>query len=228
MSNQLTALVVVAKAPRPGQVKTRLCPPLSPTQAAGLYQAFLLDTIQLAGTLPGVCLRVVCPSELDAQELAGILPAGIKYIVQRGKGLSGALLSAFQDCQAAGFGKTLCLSSDNPTLPTRYLQLAIEALNNQAVALGPADDGGYYVIGARQPYPVLFEDMVWSNPDVLAVTLQRAAAAGLSTSLLPTWYDLDTVADLARLLSVQTSQATVAPFTRQALQALEIAELRVA
>ncbi len=194
-----TAIVVVAKAPQPGKVKTRLCPPLSPQQAARLYEGFLLDTLSVALAVPHCAVKIVCPTGQDASELAALVPGEVGYIVQSQPGLTAALSETFGACVAAGYSKVLCISSDNPNLPVEYLIQAIERLDEVEVVLGPSEDGGYYLVGAKKVYPSLFEGMEWSNELVLSETLRRVAEARLSQALLPEWYDLDTGLDLVRL-----------------------------
>src|SRR4051812_33525751 len=113
-------IVIIAKAPRPGKVKTRLCPPLNHNQAAVLYTAFLLDTVELSLKVSGAKVKVICPTAEDASELKNILPRAVGYIVQDTPGLTGALTEGFVKGLGAGFSRVLCISSDNPTLPGQY------------------------------------------------------------------------------------------------------------
>lgn len=213
------AMVVVSKAPVAGKVKTRLCPPLTHEQAATLYTGFLLDTLAIAAeVVPIEAVRMVCPSQADAEALRD-LASGAEFIVQSGEGLSMALTEAFQSCLTQGFSKVFCISSDNPTLPAAYLKQAIVALDTHEVVLGPSEDGGYYLIGAKAVYPTLFEGMIWSTSSVLAETLARVEARQLSYDLLPEWYDLDTGQDLARFLaSLANEDPAKALYTRRALE----------
>ena len=215
-------IVVVAKAPQVGSVKTRLCPPLTPEQAARLYTGFLLDTVAIALAVPGSAVKAVCPTDDDARQLSRLLPSAVGYFVQTEPGLTAALTGSFRQGLAEGYKKVLCISSDNPTLPQNYLHEALTVLNDPAVdlVLGPSEDGGYYLVGATKVYPPLFEDMVWSTDRVLAETLTRAAGLALRSHQLPLWYDLDTGTELARfvdeLAQIDPSQAA-APHTRPLL-----------
>ena len=110
-------IVVVAKAPQVGSVKTRLCPPLTYEQAARLYTGFLLDTVAIALVMPGSAVKAVCPTDDDATELSRMLPAAVGYFVQTEPGLTPALSGSFQQGLAEGYEKVFCISSDNPTLP---------------------------------------------------------------------------------------------------------------
>lgn len=211
-------IVIIAKAPRPGKVKTRLCPPLSHYQAAVLYTAFLLDTVELALKVRGAKVKLICPTAEDASELKNFLPQTVGYFVQDIPGLTGALTEGFVKGLAAGFSKVLCISSDNPTLPGDYLDEALQSLETNEVALGPTDDGGYYLIGAKKTYPSLLNDMVWSTDTVMSETMRRAEEAGLQVQVLPGWYDLDTGVELERFREELKSQKTHSAFhTRRAL-----------
>lgn len=216
------AVVVVAKAPVVGKVKTRLCPPLDYEQAAKLYSGFLLDAIEIALQVPDSTVMAVCPSQDDANMLSQLLPSQVGYIVQSDAGLTDALLTSFTQCLEKGYQKVLCTSSDNPTLPIAYLHQAIDKLDEVELVLGPSEDGGYYLIGAKLAYPTLFENMIWSTDTVLKETLERANASKLSTILLPFWYDLDTYQELARFMTELAHGENNAKHTRAALNSLDI------
>jgi rSAM/selenodomain-associated transferase 1 len=219
------AIVVVAKAPQVGKVKTRLCPPLNYEQAAALYTGFLLDTIEIALRVADCDVKVVCPSAQDALELQQILPASVGYVVQQTPGLTTALTQAIEECLSLGYQKVFCISSDNPTLPTRYLETAVSALDTSDLVFGPTEDGGYYLIGASASCPYLFEGMIWSTETVLAETLERAFSHRASFQLMPGWYDLDTGQELARFIRELPEQESQARHTRQALALLDYREL---
>ncbi len=223
---KINLIVVVAKAPQVGKVKTRLCPPLTPAQAALLYTGFLLDTVALALQVPEVEVKAVCPSSQDAAELRNLLPESVGYIVQREAGLSAALTEAFEVGLALGYSKVLCISSDNPTLPVQYLEKALNVLEANELALGPTEDGGYYLIGAKQVYPFLFQEMIWSTDKVLAETMTRAEQLKLRVQILPAWYDLDTIQELDRFVQeIATAEVDEAMYTRQALASLSDEQL---
>jgi len=198
MSN---ALVIVAKAPVVGQVKTRLCPPLSAAEATELFCCFLGDTVERACTLPDtqVCLAFA-PADSEALFRA-LLPFPLRYLPQRGNGLGERLVNIFADLVHQGFGKIVVMDSDSPTLPTAFLREAFISLSdpsNDAV-FGPCRDGGYYLVGARAVHHGLFENITWSTAAVLAETLAQARLHKLHITLLPQWYDIDNGADLHRL-----------------------------
>lgn len=212
-----TAVAIMAKAPWPGQVKTRLCPPLSLEEAADLYRCFLLDKIEQLRSLAGASLAI----SYAPAEAAGVfetLAPGVLLVAQEGPDLGARLANTFARLFARGFTAALAIDSDTPSLPTRYLEAAVERLASPDVdlVLGPSDDGGYYLIGMRSLEPELFEAMPWSTSRVLPETIRRAAARGLRVAHLPTWFDVDTYADLERLeASLPGTDAAFARHTRR-------------
>jgi hypothetical protein len=189
----------MAKEPAAGRTKTRLCPPLSPSDAARLYEALLHDTIALVARRPGVRLAVAVtpPSAVGVFRLR--LPHDALLLPVEGQDIGACLSQATAHLFAAGFSRVMALNSDGPTLPGAYLGRAGALLGCHDVVLGPSEDGGYYLVGLRHPAPGLFQGIAWSTSRVMAQTIDRAAALGLSVALLPPWYDVDTAADLTRL-----------------------------
>lgn len=223
------ALVIVGKAPLPGEAKTRLCPPLRPEQAARLYGAFLADTTRLALRLDFDRVTLVYPPRAGAEQLLGaLLPESVALLAQAGSGLGEALPGAFRTHFGAGFDRVVLIGSDNPTLPGEIVQAAATGLDAHDVMLGPSSDGGYYLVAMDRLHPKLFENIAWSTDVVLSQTLARARQQGLRVGLLPGWYDVDTVAELRRLQhDLGELPGEVAPATRRALSAMESpAELR--
>jgi hypothetical protein len=194
------ALCIMAKAPEAGRVKTRLCPPLSPDDAAELYGCFLLDKIsQVRGVAGAERMLVYAPAEAAAVFEA--LAPGFTLLAQRGDDLTARLVAVCDELFRGGFDAAILIDSDTPTLPTERLERAVALMRGGApdLVLGPSEDGGYYLIGLRRPHPEIFEGMPWSTPAVLEETLRRARALGLSSAMLEAWYDVDTAADLLRL-----------------------------
>jgi hypothetical protein len=212
-----TAVVIMAKQPQPGAVKTRLCPPLSPHAAAALYEAFLRDKIAQVGTLKAAHAVIAYTPETAHDFFATLAPQFL-LLPQHGNDLGARLANIFAHLFAAGYTGVLAIDSDTPTLPTEYLQQAVErvALPQTDVVLGPSDDGGYYLIGLRTLHPELFEDIPWSTAAVLPETRRRAAAKRLTVTDLPVWFDIDTSADLERLRTTVLQSVAAAPYhTRQ-------------
>lgn len=211
----------MAKAPRPGQSKTRLCPPLTPQQAAELSGAFLRDiteNIALASRLAPIAGYVAyAPAGAEAL-FGGHLAAGTGLLLADGsphmppdvQGFGRCLLHAILAMLARGHPSAVVLNSDSPTLPTALLARAASALadDGDRVVLGPADDGGYYLLGVKAAHAHLFADIAWSTDRVAEATRQRAAQLGLPVVELPTWYDVDDRAALRRLLHETAGRAT--------------------
>jgi len=195
---KLNTLLVVAKKPTPGQTKTRLCPPLTPAQAANLYDCFLYDTLDTMRKVPGVQCGIGYLPE-DALGYFRQLAPDMGLTCQRGASLGERLDHLLTETLAGGSGRVVVMDSDSPTLPVDYISQAFERLADVDVVLGPTRDGGYYLIGLKQPQPHLLRQVQMSTPHVLTDTLALAEATGLTVSLLPTWYDVDTIADLHQL-----------------------------
>ena len=213
------AVAIMAKAPRPGTVKTRLCPPLLATEAAALYRCFLLDKIATVGGLADT-RPVIAYTPDDARAEFDVLAPGFALVSQDGPDLGARLHSTLAGLLAAGHAGAIAVDSDTPTLPSGFLQQAVDCLTRPGpdVVLGPTEDGGYYLIGVRAPHRELFERMPWSTSDVLEITRRRAAAAGLRALCLPTWFDVDTPDDLERLRAIlATGNDTTACETRRFL-----------
>jgi rSAM/selenodomain-associated transferase 1 len=212
---------VVAKAPRAGVTKTRLCPPLEPEQAARCAYAFLLDTLTNVSRA-GLNSRLLCRNALEQDALYRLVGPLTQVSVQPGVGLGDALEGAFREGLADGFAAVAVLAADSPTLPRLVLRNAFTALTKgNDVALGPTEDGGYYLLAARAVHPLLFSEMPWSTSYVANETLRRCRTLGLRTHVLPAWYDVDDPASLARLLTdLDRLPAQTAPQTRAALAAL--------
>jgi rSAM/selenodomain-associated transferase 1 len=198
------AVAVMAKAPRPGEVKTRLVPPLSEAEAALLSGCFIRDIAGniLAATEAAPIEGYVAYSPAGSEALfEPLLPERIGLLPPRRIGLGASLLDAAEDLLAGGYGSVCLVNADSPTLPTAVLVEAARALAapGDRLVLGPAEDGGYYLIGLSYPHRRLFEDIAWSTDRVFRQTLERAAELRLDTVTLPGWYDVDDVAALRRL-----------------------------
>ncbi len=224
----MRTLIIVAREPIPGQTKTRLCPPLDGTTAAALSACFLRDVLALVRQIPGVQPVIAyTPTSAAAYfaQLAPDIPAWPQHGANLGERLDNALQQALASTAAANpaqLPSAVAIGSDHPDLPLAYLHNAFTLLDNGAdLVLGPADDGGYYLIGLRTPQPRLLREVPMSTPTVLADTLALANGLALRTALLPEWYDIDTAADLRRL-QVRLAQANpeTAPTTRAFLQQL--------
>jgi len=199
----LCALAVMTKAPRAGQVKTRLVPPLTPDEAAQLNRCFLRDTAAaISNAVSSIARGIAVYTPLGAEEdYIDILPRGFELLAQRGNGFDQRLTNAAKDLFQIGFASVCLIDSDSPTVPAEnYAEAAnLLAVKGDRVVFGPSDDGGYYLIGLKQLHRRLFAEIDWSTERVLDQTMQRAAELKLPVELLPTGYDIDDRAALRRL-----------------------------
>ena len=214
-----TAVVVFAKAPRAGAVKTRLCPPLSPAAAARLYHCFLLDVLERVRALGGIT-PVIAYAPRRAREFFAATQPGMRLVPQGGGDLGARMARVFERLFACGFAPVVILGADSPTLPLRHLRAAIRLLvrGTHDGVIGPSEDGGYYLIGLRAPCPALFSGISWSTGRVLAQTLAKARRTGRRLRRLPPWYDVDTIEDLRRLAVELRRTRGLAPRTRRVLR----------
>lgn len=192
----LCALAVMAKAPRPGKVKTRLAPPLTLNQAAELNACFLRDTAAnisaVAGARGGAGVISYTPVG-DEGSFNNLLPDDFVLIPQRGDGFGERLLATAEDLLSCGYGSVCLIDSDSPTVPAAAFEQAIAELQREGdrVVLGPSHDGGYYLIGLKRAHSELFAEITWSTSSVFAETVAAAEAAGIEVIVLPLWYDVD-------------------------------------
>jgi len=217
------ALIVLAKAPAAGVTKTRLCPHLTPEEAAEFAAAALVDTLAVARSVPSCTLRLAHPPGAEeplATLLGGDLPPA--FAVPPGD-VGMAMCHAIACALDHRATHVALIGSDLPSLPPAHIAQAFARLDDGAdVVLGPAEDGGYYLIAATAPHPALFSGIAWSTPAVFAQTVAKVAASGLTLATLPPWYDIDGMADLrrcARDLAAHPDHPATA--TRAFLRAME-------
>jgi rSAM/selenodomain-associated transferase 1 len=214
-------LIIVAKEPIAGLVKTRLAASIGAERTAELYRCFLHDTIALAHQVPLCTLALSFWPPSSASRFRELDPTAL-LLPQHGADFGGRLLSAFEQAAEAGYDEMVLIGSDSPNLPLGYVTQAFAALAVEPAVLGPSEDGGYYLIGMRAPQPALFDrGIAWSTALVAQQTYAVAAAAGVSMARMPLWYDIDTVADLQRLYrDLHSVQNSAAPRTLAQLDAL--------
>jgi len=223
-SNVNVALVIMVKQPAPGHVKTRLCPPLTPEQAAELYRCFLLDKMAQVRRVPVAAPYLAFTPEVAQGFFRDLAGESFILVPQEGRDLGERLDQLSQRLLAAGHPGVVIIDSDTPSLPDRYLAEAVERMGDARTdaVFGPAEDGGYYLVGLRRPSPALFRGIAWSTAVVLEQTLGKAAAAGLRVHLLPPWFDVDTGNDLKRLADDLVRNGRPAQYTRAFLQHLTV------
>jgi uncharacterized protein len=191
-------LVIMAKAPRPGAVKTRLIPSLSPEVVTDFYCCLLEDTLALAQSLEDVGVAIMCPDS-DVNELARLAGREVSVVAQTGEGLAGGLTSVFAHFAEGLQRHTIAFNSDTPHLPRTILQDAFATLAEHDVVVGPTDDGGYYLVGAKASHPALFARDGMGTSSALERLLSNARALELSVGFADPFYDIDVADDMARL-----------------------------
>lgn len=204
IAQHANALVVMVKAPLPGQVKTRLSPPLTPVQAAGLYACFIRDTFNMVSRLSGVDIYAACaPEGLENGNgiFKNMLPDDVVPIIQHGDNIGWRMFNVFDKLFKKGHKKVLIIGSDSPDLPGSYIDEAFALLDGRTnVILGPAFDGGYYLIAMDAPSAVPFRMVPWSTEKALKMTIENLRSSSVSYKLLKPWYDIDTP-DYLRMLN---------------------------
>lgn len=194
------AILVFVRAPEPGRVKTRLAAEIGVEAALRVYTRLARHTLAEALALaPEVAVRVHFTPAAAAAAVRRWLGEGPTYLPQRAGGLGERLEQAFREAFTAGFARVVVVGSDLPHLSASLLHRALELLEEQEAVLGPARDGGYYLLGLRRDLPGLFEDISWSTDRVFSQTLARLQAAGIEPVLLETLSDVDIAADLSEL-----------------------------
>jgi rSAM/selenodomain-associated transferase 1 len=197
-SSQNRTLVIMAKAPKPGMVKTRLSQSLPSPAVTALYRCLLEDTVALAKSLTSVEVAVMCP-ESDEQELAALLCNTVQIVAQRGEGLAAGLTSVFRHFTAAGRQHVVAFNSDSPHLAPTVLDSAFEILATHDVVVGPTHDGGYYLVGAKVAHPSLFDGEGMGTRSALDRLLTRTKRLELSTGFTEPFYDIDVADDVIKL-----------------------------
>ena len=190
-------LVIMAKAPRSGAVKTRLAISLSAERVTDFYLCLLQDTLALARSLSDVEVAIMCP-EADVEHLAQLAGNEVSVVAQRGEGLVAGLTSVFARF-AKGPRRTIAFDSDSPHLPRSVLENAFETLASHDLVVGPTHDGGYYLVGAKASYPMLFANDGMGTNSALERLLSRARELKLSIAFAEPFYDVDVAEDLTRL-----------------------------
>ncbi|MBA2662963.1 MAG: TIGR04282 family arsenosugar biosynthesis glycosyltransferase [Bradymonadaceae bacterium] len=236
-------VIVFAKVPIAGEVKTRLTPPLSEAQAAALYTAFMADTALTVArygaqsSRPLVKVVAVAGDSVAASAHAAFAPfvdAGFVFLDQ-GEGNLGERLRRISGlCLEQGAARVVVIGTDSPTLHVDHIEFAFTLLSAHDVVLGPSFDGGYYLIGLRQmvvdgpvAHEVVFENIAWSTGDVLAQTWERCKSASLLCELMGFWYDVDTFEDVKMLRFhllkyLKERDSELAPNTVQLLDAWQL------
>ncbi len=196
-----TCLIIFAKNPVPGKVKTRIIPHITAIDAAGLYKAFITDIV--SNTLKLSCERtIIAYTPLNSQAtFHHIYGQSINYIPQKGNDLGERMKNAFRYSFNEGSKRTVIIGTDSPTLPISYIQKAFSVLEKIPITIGPTFDGGYYLVGLSEQNYEIFDGIEWSTPSVFSQTLTKIKTTNKQFYLLSPWYDVDTPEDLTFLRS---------------------------
>lgn len=196
-------LVIVAKEPVPGKVKTRLSARLGLHRASELYKLFIQDMVEEMSNLSGNSLALAYTPREAEPIFKKITPRSVLLFPQEGADLGERLTNIFQRLFDEGYEQVHIINSDSPDLSHRLVKRSIRLLSDPQteVVLGPCTDGGYYLVGLRRPIPELFVEIPWSTDLVLEKTLERAGYLNLTYALLEPWFDIDTYDDLLQLLT---------------------------
>jgi hypothetical protein len=210
----MSTIVIFARAPQLGEVKTRLAKAIGAERALALYEAFLEDTCALTQGL-GARRIIAVAGDVDHPRVQHLAKSQRLTVEPQGDGDLGERMARAVATHLAG-GPVVIVGSDSPTLPRAYVHQALDELMTNDVVIGPSDDGGYYLVGARVEVPELFAGVRWSTPEVLATTIGRLGAR--PHALLPAWHDVDSAEDLARLeRELPALPPSVAPATRRVI-----------
>lgn len=213
------ALIIFAKAPIPGEVKTRLCPPLDHEEAASLHGSLVLDAIERTKGLQGITLYVAGSPDIS-HPFFKVMEGryGARLLEQQGPDLGTRMQRAMQDASDDGCSPVLLTGTDLPTLPRANLVEGLKLAKVHDVVLGPTADGGYYLIALRKMVPDLFQGPAWSTPSVFADTRKKVEAAGLTLGLLPECRDLDQPDDLHAFIALCGKDRNMTKRTEGALR----------
>jgi uncharacterized protein len=204
MATHANALAVIAKAPEAGRVKTRLLPALTAQEAAELSRALLIDQLDQLQEIDATDFYLFFAPDQARLLLTELAPPCFCLLPQQGDGLGARMEAVFSRLSQMGHKNIVLIGGDLPPVPLRYFAEAYGFLesSNRRVVLGPSRDGGYYLVGANQPAPEMFQDMHWSHSRVLAQTRDKLTSLQIDYHLLPPWFDIDTADDLCHLESV--------------------------
>ena len=193
----MRSIVMFTKAPEPGKVKTRLTPQISDIAAAAFHEAFVLDTLDGLSSIKSVDKYIACHPDKDHIFFKGIEETfPVAAFTQVGDTLGERMENALFYLRGMGYKEILIIGSDSPTLDFKIVDDAFDRLKKKELVIGPSLDGGYYLIGISAEIPDLFGDIEWGSDSVFEETIKKVKGSGLNCSVLPFWYDIDTINEL--------------------------------
>ena len=216
------SIAIMARYPHGADVKTRLAARLDQAARARLYEAFLRDKMLAAESVPDTRVTIVYTPAAMRPWFQAFAASHVSLHAQSDGPLGARVIAAFDELLSVHPLGVILTDSDTPNLPREYLSEAVSALRaGDELVLGPAHDGGYYLVGLARPEPSIFAEVEWSTSRALEQTIAAAACLGLKTHLLPPWYDVDCPEDLERLVvDIREGSGERCPHTQGALQAL--------
>jgi hypothetical protein len=224
MPTRANALAVMAKAPIPGAVKTRMAPPLTLEQAAQVARALLLDQLDHLSALREIDLYAAFTPPEAAPFFERLAPERCLCFPQEHGDLGERMKRALAELWGRGHRNAAIIGSDVAAVPPEFFHRAFGQLssNQCRVVLGPSRDGGYYFVGMNRPTPEIFDDMTWSHDQVLVQTTARLTELGIGFALLPVWFDIDTAGDVEILRSCSPSVHAAMNRSVKLLQRLDL------
>lgn len=196
------AIVVMLKSPEAGAVKTRLTPPIPFEDAVGLYRCFIEDTFASIASIGTADVYAAFTPANAEEDIKGLIPSDVRLMPQEGPDLGARLSNVFERLFDSGYPRVVVIGSDSPDIPAAYIEDAFAQLcgAGQRIVIGPARDGGYYLVGMNEFTPAPFAGVPWSTASVLEATLALAKSHSIAVTLLRRWHDIDEPDDLAILV----------------------------
>lgn len=212
------AIIIMAKVPSAGNVKTRLQPYFSSDDCAKLSMAFLQDAVNKAKTVCENVILAYSPTE-EINALRRILPSQSIYIEQTGRDLGERMFNIFEFAVEQKSDSIVMIGTDSPTFPAEFIEKAFVLLENSADAvLGETEDGGFYLIGLRKLQKEIFENVEWSSPRTFLQTKGNIEKLNFNFIGIPKWFDVDTPEDLQKLKNELSANPQSAPITSEFLK----------
>ncbi len=219
-------VIMFVKFPQKGKVKSRLAASLGDERALELYRCFVTDLLEMIGKSGYPLVLSFYPPEAE-REMRGWLGDGYSYLAQQGSNIGERMRNAFETVFSRGYRSVLLMGSDSPDLTTEILDEAFSSLEEHHAVIGPAFDGGYYLIGfTREAFiPEVFRGISWSTEEVFRQTMNVFTATGRITHIMPPWRDIDTINDLEALISAGMSESFSESATMTCLRKEEEGEI---
>ncbi|MDD5669518.1 MAG: TIGR04282 family arsenosugar biosynthesis glycosyltransferase [Candidatus Omnitrophica bacterium] len=211
-------LIVFAKEPQGGEVKTRLQSDLSQDTCVKLYKAFLKDTFKLVRAIQCFDMVLAYESSVSEPRYLKTIARDFIFYKQKGRDLGEKMYDAFKYAKGLNYEKVIIIGSDSPNLPAMYIKDAFKQLDENDIVLGPSYDGGYYLIGLKEPCLEIFKRVQWSSKTTLEDTVKNARRLEKKAAFLNTWYDVDDLSGLSRLTRDLMKNKQAALWTRKALK----------